>query len=202
MISQGTSVFDYGCGRGGDVERLKRLGHECNGWDPEFFPKVELQPAEVVNLGYVINVIEDSEERMATLERAWQLAGKLLIVAVRLKGEALSCGDAELCGDGVLTGTGTFQRLYAQQEIRELVDGALGIQSIAAAPGILDCFREPKDAELHLLTRVRRRRVSGRSETIFDRHQELLQALMDFVADAGRLPRAGSSPRKPTCASG
>ena len=38
----------------------------------------------VVNLGYVVNVIEDLAERRDTLRRAWQLAGRVLIVGARL----------------------------------------------------------------------------------------------------------------------
>ncbi len=57
------SVFDYGCGRGGDVERLHHLGYEAAGWDPAHAPGEALREADVVNLGYVLNVIEDLAER-------------------------------------------------------------------------------------------------------------------------------------------
>jgi len=34
-----------------------------------------------VNLGYVLNVIEDPQERLAALRRAWDLSRRLLAVA-------------------------------------------------------------------------------------------------------------------------
>src|SRR5438876_364552 len=53
-----TSVFDFGCGHGRDVEFLQAQGIACTGWDPVFFPEHSLHEADVVQLGYVINVIE------------------------------------------------------------------------------------------------------------------------------------------------
>ena len=61
------TFFDYGCGRGEDIELLAAEGVTCGGWDPAYRPEAPRQEADVVNLGYVINVIEDPEERAATL---------------------------------------------------------------------------------------------------------------------------------------
>src|SRR5436305_14688779 len=80
LISQATAVFDYGCGHGGDVELLQTQGIPCAGWDPAFCPDRPIHEADVVQLGYVINVIEDARERTATLQRAWQLCRRLLVV--------------------------------------------------------------------------------------------------------------------------
>ena len=49
------------------------------GWDPTFRPDAPLHEADVVNLGYVINVIEDTQERAATLRHAWALAQQVLL---------------------------------------------------------------------------------------------------------------------------
>jgi hypothetical protein len=51
-------VFDYGCGRGDDLRGLAENGLQAAGWDP-FYPDGALAPADIVNLGFVINVIED-----------------------------------------------------------------------------------------------------------------------------------------------
>ena len=75
-------VFDYGCGRGNDIAILEAAGIKVSGWDPHFRPDVELVRADVVNLGYVLNVIERKEEREHTLRRAFELANQLLVVAV------------------------------------------------------------------------------------------------------------------------
>jgi hypothetical protein len=58
------SFFDYGCGRGDDVRNLRANGLEAAGWDPYFAPTEPLIEMELVNLGFVINVIEDRHERV------------------------------------------------------------------------------------------------------------------------------------------
>jgi DNA phosphorothioation-associated putative methyltransferase len=60
IITAETSVLDYGCGRGGDLNRLERLGILARGYDPIYRPERVDDPADVVNLGYVINVIDDA----------------------------------------------------------------------------------------------------------------------------------------------
>lgn len=193
LIDERTSVLDYGCGRGGDVARLRRLGVDVIGFDPSYFPSTELEPAEVVNLGYVVNVIEDEWERARTLLSAWELARSILVVSARLKGEdpALE-SSAERCGDGVLTELGTFQKFFAQHELREWVAELTGVHPVAAEPGIFYVFRQPAQAELFVLTRVSRRKHGPRkSDVVFAEHEELLSALMAFIEEYGRLPRAG-----------
>jgi DNA phosphorothioation-associated putative methyltransferase len=64
------------------------LGIEANGWDPVHRSDGELREADVVNIGYVANVIEDSKERSETLQDAWRVAKKKLIVTARLLVEA------------------------------------------------------------------------------------------------------------------
>ena len=78
------SLFDYGCGRGDDLRVLERMNIHATGWDPVFRPDAPREPAEIVNLGFVLNVIEDARERDATLKSAFQLAQKLLVVSVML----------------------------------------------------------------------------------------------------------------------
>src|SRR3712207_5615072 len=81
VISSHTSVFDYGCGRGDDVRTLQRIGIRASGWDPVHQASAAVKPADVVNLGYVINVIEEVSERREVLRRAWNLAQRALVVA-------------------------------------------------------------------------------------------------------------------------
>ena len=73
LLSPAQPVFDYGCGHGEDVARLQSLGVNCEGWDPAWRPEGRKQAAEVVNLGYVLNVIEDVDERTSALHEAWNL---------------------------------------------------------------------------------------------------------------------------------
>ena len=76
-FSRGQTVFDYGCGRGDDLRHLRQLGYEADGWDPAHRPNTERRPADIVNLGYVVNVIENQSERATALRSAWELARNL-----------------------------------------------------------------------------------------------------------------------------
>lgn len=67
MLKEGMTFFDYGCGQGSDVRGLQALGHQAEGWDPVHRPEVARREADVVNLGYVLNVIEDAAERVEAL---------------------------------------------------------------------------------------------------------------------------------------
>ena len=106
------TVLDYGCGRGHDVSILAAAGIAARGWDPHFAPDVPLEPAEVVNLGFVLNVIERPPERAEALRRAYDLAKRVLAVAV-MTGKGSGFEHA----DGVLTSRGTFQRYFSQAEL-------------------------------------------------------------------------------------
>lgn len=198
MIRPGqTSVLDYGCGRGGDVERLGRVGVRCHGWDPHHRPDGELVASDVVNLGFVLNVIDDAGERQAALRRAWSLARSVLVVSARLTTDSRDLGGVPF-RDGLRTSTGTFQKLYTQDELRAFVDGTLSVRSAAAAPGVFFVFRHPALEQEWLLRRVRRvRRVAPISREQLAAHRELLDPLVTFVAERGRLPRALELPEAP-----
>lgn len=84
LISQGTTVLDYGCGRGDDLRGLEAHEMKTFGWDPVYRTEGERCEGDIVNLGCVANVIEDKTERSETLRDAWRLAKKLLIVSARL----------------------------------------------------------------------------------------------------------------------
>ena len=190
LLSKKTTFFDYGCGRGGDLLRLHKMGVSVSGWDPAFFPDEERTPADVVNLGYVVNVIEDPEERAVALCAAWDLAQKLLIVSARLEWEARTvAGDFH--GDGIVTRKRTFQKFFAQDELRDWIQSIIGSSCVAAAPGVFYVFRETADEQSFVagrLTRPRSAPTVRLSEELLQRRQDLLQPLMDFVSQRGRLP--------------
>jgi DNA phosphorothioation-associated putative methyltransferase len=183
-----TAVLDYGCGKGGDVERLRQSGVRCEGWDPFHRPGGRLEPSDVVNLGYVVNVIENSEERRQTIRRAWALARRVLIVSARLKTDSPNLEGIPF-RDGLRTSIGTFQKLYTQTELRSWIEGALGARSVAAAPGVFLVFRHPAFEELWLLKRVRRYARAPISRELLAQHADLLEPLVEFVGERGRLPR-------------
>ena len=191
LLSTKTRFFDYGCGRGGDLQRLHKMGVPVSGWDPAFFPDEERTPADVVNLGYVVNVIEDPEERAVALCAAWELAQKLLIVSARLQWEARTIvGDFQ--GDGIVTRKRTFQKFFAQDELRDWIQSTIGRSSVAAAPGVFYVFRDTADEQSFLAARLTQPRRLPRpqlSDELFHEHQDILQPLMAFVSERGRLPR-------------
>ncbi len=47
-------------------------------------PDTDRASAQAVNLGYVLNVIEDTAERSETLRSAWRLCGSVMSVAARI----------------------------------------------------------------------------------------------------------------------
>ncbi|WP_084098017.1 DNA phosphorothioation-associated putative methyltransferase [Amycolatopsis japonica] len=88
IVTTDSIVFDYGCGRGTDLHHLAELNITANGWDPAHRSDSPPIPAQVVNLGFVLNVIEDPGERVATLRDAWNLAQEVLIVSARMTWDA------------------------------------------------------------------------------------------------------------------
>ena len=190
LLSTKTTFFDYGCGRGGDLKRLHKMGVPVAGWDPAFFPDEERTAADVVNLGYVVNVIEDLEERAVALCAAWDMAQKLLIVAARLEWEARTV-EGDFQGDGIVTRKRTFQKFFAQDELRDWIQATIGQRGVAAAPGVFYVFRDTADEQAFVagrLTRPRRLPSVQFGEEVFKQRQDLLQPLMDFVSQQGRLP--------------
>jgi DNA phosphorothioation-associated putative methyltransferase len=190
IITESSTVLDYGCGRGGDVRRLRDRGIPAHGWDPVHAPLSDLRPADIVNLAYVVNVIEDPRERREVLVRAWELTRRTLIVAARPDWEARTVRGRSF-SDGCRTAIGTFQKFYTQEELRSWIETTLGTRSVAAAPGVFYVFRDERDAQQLLASRVRVR-ISMPRQAIPDRRIEeyrgLLEPLADFVVQRGRLP--------------
>lgn len=197
LLSPETTFFDYGCGHGDDVGRLRRRGIDATGWDPVHRPKTPKASARVVNLGFVINVIENPSERARVLRDAWELAEGLLIVSARLVSEKKSLSAEELA-DGYLTSKGTFQKFYEQDELRNWVDSVTGEASVPAGLGVLYLFRDPEERESFLARRFWRRSIHRpsrlESEKLFDQHRPLFEELMDFLDRHGRLPHEEELP--------
>lgn len=199
VIADGDAVLDYGCGYGEDLRALADNGVEATGWDPVHRPEGELRAAEVVNLGYVLNVIESPAERAETAQAAWGYARKALVVAVRTNNEAESLSLAQPRGDGWLTAKGTFQRFYGQHEAREWLNGVLDAAVIPLSIGVFVAFKnedvaqEWLDARQLARRRIRRLRREPapkltKRDHDYQQHAELLAPLEEYLADRGRLP--------------
>ncbi len=192
ILEPGRTVFDYGCGRGDDMRNLMALGYSVAGWDPTHRPAVERAPADVVNLGYVVNVIEDRTERVETLRAAWTLARRVLVVSGRLVWEARDLVGRRL-SDGLLTKSGTFQKFYEQSELATWIEQVLGVKPVAAAPGIFYVFRHEQEQQDFLANRVYtyRPRVRIDPHAMYEANRELLAPLLEFVTAHARPPKSG-----------
>lgn len=190
LLAPGISCFDFGCGHGGDVRGLRALGLECHGWDPAHQPNEPRRQAAVVNLGYVINVIESHEERAEALVDAWNLAQSLLIVSARLLSDVDEVRGATL-HDGVVTRCGTFQKFFTQTELKHWIESILEVPAVSAAPGIFLVFRGDEARERFIASRFRTRLQGPRvlvSAAMFEQHRQCLEPLMTFFTERGRLP--------------
>ena len=195
------SVFDYGCGKGDDVRNLAANNIVADGWDPHYSADQPIKAADIVNLGFVINVIENYRERIDALASAYDLAKKVLVVAVMLVNQNTFKGKS--FSDGVITQRNTFQKYYTQTELKDFLDTTLDVDAIPVAPGIFFIFKD-EDAEQRLLLNRQRRtgnslRVSQKSEHQREQRKskdEKLYATFSYLIDSiwhkslelGRLP--------------
>ena len=197
LIGTDTRILDYGCGRGGDLRRLSAMGYSASGWDPVHRADGVRSPSPVVNLGYVVNVIENVQERRDVLRRAWALTEKLLVVSARLSLDGRRLQSCRQHEDGCLTSRGTFQKFFEQQELRNWIESTLGNQAVAAAPGVFYVFRDETQRVDFVSRRFRRRGAAPRftaSAELFRAHEKTLEPLMQFFGDRGRLPSEDELP--------
>lgn len=201
------TVFDYGCGRGDDLRGLRENNIEAAGWDPHFAPDGVKQTAHLVNLGFVINVIENIEERIDALRGAYSLANELLVVSAMLANQEAISGTPY--GDGVLTSRNTFQKYYTQGELRHLLNEVIGEEPIPVGPGIFFVFKD-KDAEqrfmygrmenrrnilrLARLSRPEKPVRISRAEEKYLAHRDLLESLWETCLSYGRDPDRNEIP--------
>ncbi|MEA5617931.1 DNA phosphorothioation-associated putative methyltransferase [Cronbergia sp. UHCC 0137] len=193
LFTPETTFFDYGCGHGGDIIRIAEKGYITSGWDPYYSPDTPRTPADIVNLGFVINVIEDQSERREALIKAWELTQKVLLVSAQVL-IADSNRGVVAYGDGIITNRNTFQKYYEQEELKIYIDQVLGVDAIPVALGVYFVFKDEAQAELFRSSRFRSRATTPRIRACikrFEDHQELLTPLMSFVTERGRLPSKG-----------
>lgn len=202
FLAGSRSVFDYGCGRGDDLRGLQENGIQALGWDPHYAPDCEKQISNIVNLGFVINVIENINDRIEALQGAYSLAQELLVVSVMLANQNVTKGKP--FNDGVLTSRGTFQKFYTPSELKIFIEQNLHEDSIPVAPGIFFVFKD-KDAEQRFLVGRSRSRSNllraashvrsmprpskaEKDAARYAEHQMLLDTLWQQWLETGREP--------------
>ncbi|OAI06200.1 DNA phosphorothioation-associated putative methyltransferase [Methylomonas methanica] len=195
------TVFDYGCGKGDDIRNLSANAIPVSGWDPHYAPDQPKQAADIVNLGFVINVIENYQERLEALRGAYNLANQVLVVSAMLFNQNAFKGQA--FNDGVITQRNTFQKYYTQSELKEFLTDSLETDAIPVAPGIFFVFKNQDAEQRFLLGRQRSQRnvlrltyrsVSpaepklSQSEKKYLAYKHLIDPLWQKILELGRQP--------------
>lgn len=204
LLRKDRAIMDYGCGLGGDASGLSELGYEVFAWDPYHRPDGEKKKCPVVNMGFVLNVIEDPAERIEVLHDAWEHTEALLVVTTLVVGGE-HYNSVRGYGDGIMTSTGTFQKYFEQGELQSLIEEALGTDALPVASGVFYIFRDPKRRQQFFFQRTKRaidwesisqrlgllgslQRVRKR-ERLFEENREVLERFWERIAELGRLPR-------------
>jgi DNA phosphorothioation-associated putative methyltransferase len=190
LFTESSTFFDYGCGHGEDIKRISDRGFTSTGWDPYYRPTGDRTSAEIVNLGYIINVIESQIERREALIKAWELTQKVLIVSAQVLIGDVGKGQIAY-SDGVVSSRNTFQKYYEQEELKLYIDQVLGVDSVPVALGIYFVFRDEMQAQTFRASRFRSRATTPRIRLVskrFEDYRELLTPLMAFFTERGRLP--------------
>jgi len=186
LIAPEFSFFDYGCGFGEDIQLLRDSGVQAEGWDPHYRPQTPLSAADCVNLGYVLNVIEEVQEREQTLRAAFDLARRALVVSVRVD-QSLNSGTE--FSDGLVTNSGSFQKIYTQSEFRQYLEAILGRKPYMAGLGIAYVFKDESVESAHLarlsITPLNRERADLFSQFAADPDG---QELVETTRKLGRPP--------------
>jgi DNA phosphorothioation-associated putative methyltransferase len=201
------TVFDYGCGRGDDLRGLRENNINASGWDPHFAPDDEKRSADLVNLGFVINVIESIDERTEAIRGAYALAHELLVISAMLANQEAVRGTSY--GDGVLTSRNTFQKYYTQGELRHFISEAVGEEPVPVGPGMFFVFKNKDTEQRFMYGRLENRRnilrlsqISrpdkpiriSRAEAKYEEHRDLLESLWETCITLGRDPDRSEIP--------
>ena len=197
------SVFDYGCGRGDDVTVLQAAGLSAHGWDPHYAADAPLHEADIVNLGFVLNVIEDPQERKKALREAFALARQAMCVAVLTVGRSGDVSSLTPYRDGFLTSRNTFQKYFTQEEAQDLIAEVTGEEAIPVAPGVFFAFRDKIEEQRFLESRSRRRRdishllaitpppaapKQTKTDALIEAHRSTIEAVWTRSLELGRVP--------------
>lgn len=210
ILRKRDTFFDYGCGHGMDVEALTSLGYSAAGWDPAFRANAPKIASDVVNLGYVLNVIEEPQERIQAIVGAFSLTKRVLLISTFPVGKESSAHQVPY-RDGYITKTKTFQKFFAPGELEGLIQRAVGVEPITLGLGVCIVFRDEVEAEAFEGSRNRRildwsnisaqlrfttpSQITRSKVNRYELNKQLLDDLWAVMLDLGRMPLPGEFDR-------
>lgn len=140
-FSKEVKILDYGCGRGFDVEYLKSMGYDVQGYDPHFskynHPEILTDDTyDVVLCFYVLNILLP-EDRIKVIKDIYRILkpGGVAYFAVRDKSEKITGIPFR---DGVITPALTFQKTFSPEELESLLSGYFNTMIISTRPLIAE----------------------------------------------------------------
>ncbi|MCB1144872.1 MAG: DNA phosphorothioation-associated putative methyltransferase [Leptospiraceae bacterium] len=185
LLSVSETFLDYGCGRGEDLIFLKKLGYKVSGFDPYYKASLPVK-SSIVNLGYVLNVIEDPSERWDTFQKAYDLAENLLIASVMIRDTEVFEKETSY-SDGIITSWNTFQKYYTQKEFIEYCQ-RITIHSLSAGLGIVYLFKNPEWKSNFLSGKKETRIREKLGEIQEEEHNRILNDFILTYHELGRIP--------------
>ena len=204
LVNEDTTIFDYGCGQGDDIKGLIENGNNAAGWDPVYFPNNSRVSSDIVNLGFVLNVIEDQIERTEVLQDAYALTKKLLVVSTMVETSSTATTGRPY-KDGILTSRNTFQKYFRQNELRCYIEDVLNTTAVAIGPGIFYVFRHPMNQQEFLSNRSKRtinwielsrklypsrpKHRLRKRELLYEENKELIDSFWKQMLELGRIPK-------------
>lgn len=146
ILTQDDYLLDMGCGVGADFNQLRQMGYRASGWDLYYYPLCCgcCHRPDIVSLNYVLNVIEDPQERRELLANSWQLCTKALLIAlprcVKQTGTAYA--------DGRLNSYHCFNRAFETDEFYALLESVTGRLPRRLGDDLACCLKDDPAIEL------------------------------------------------------
>ena len=203
LLEETESFFDYGSGLGDDLRGLSALGYTCSGWDPVHKKEGKKTTSDVVNVGFVLNVIENTEERIEVLHEAYNLTRKLLVVTTLLTND-ITASNPTPFKDGYLTNRNTFQKYYEQSELQQFIEDTLNTSALPVGPGVFYIFKDPVSQQSFLANRTKRKidwesislklypdraeRKRIVEDQLIEQNEKLVKSFWDSMLELGRIP--------------
>lgn len=147
-------VLDWGCGKGRDSKFLVENGFDVLSYDKYHKPtpdphSIDFSEINTILLNYVLNVIENQNERTDLLKEIYSYANNkcLVLISVRSKKEIETFAKKsnwKNFNDGYITTRNTFQKGFTQDELSKLIENLIEIIEIIDNRSYIYCIGKIK----------------------------------------------------------